>query len=394
MRNLFAQLVRRGQPLPRRAQSGLPGRAKSRLRARHRVAGGVILAVVLLLVAGCGMPGTIPTGGRLPPVPAASAAVRLPPVRFPQDEGPHHDLTEWWYYTGHLTAPDGHHYGFEEVFFQALRGDLAPVYAAHFALTDVTRGQFHFAQRQQVEPDVFVRNSSRQGFDLAVGDWTMRGLAGHDELAAAMPDYAIHLTLTATKAPVLHGGDGLISYGAAGFSYYYSRTRMAVVGEVTDHGRPMPVTGVAWMDHQWGNFISLLGGGWDWFSIQLNDDTEYMIYFIRSANHQVLSTYATRVAPNGSAQVLPASVLAVRATGSWTSPHTGAVYPSGWTVAIPSERLALTLTPEVRDQELLTAASTGVDYWEGATWISGSLAGAPVSGEGYVELTGYAPAGG
>jgi predicted secreted hydrolase len=356
-------------------------------RWQRRIAGALL---ALVLVAGCGMPGTIPTGGHLPPVPTTSIAVRLPLVRFPQDEGPHHDLTEWWYYTGHLTTPDGHHYGFEEVFFQALRDDLPPVYAAHFAITDVTRGQFHFAQRQQVEPDVFVRNRSGSGFDLAVGDWRMEGGGGHDRLVASMPDYAIQLALTATKPPVLHGDDGLISYGSAGFSYYYSRTRMMVAGWIIDHGRSLPVTGVAWMDHQWGNFISLLGGGWDWLSIQLDNNTEYMIYFIRSASHQILSTYATRVGPDGRAQVLAAGSFQVRATGIWISPHTGAVYPSGWVVAIPGEALTLTLTPEVRDQELLTAASTGVSYWEGATWVSGELAGVSVRGEAYVELTGYA----
>jgi predicted secreted hydrolase len=369
-------------------------RDRERSRWWGRGIGGAILAVALLaLVAGCGMPGTIPTGGHLPPVPVARAAAPLPPIRFPQDEGPHHDLTEWWYYTGHLTTPDDHHYGFEEVFFQGLRGDLPPVYAAHFAVTDVTRGQFHFAQRQQVEPDVFLRNRSGQGFNLAVGDWTMQGIEGHDQLAASMPNYAISLTLAATKPPVLQGNDGLISYGSAGFSYYYSRTRMAVTGRITDHGSTIPVTGVAWMDHQWGNFISLLGGGWDWFSIQLSNDTEYMIYDIRGATRQPVSTYATRVAPDGNAQVLAAGSFQVRATGTWTSPHSGAIYPSGWVVTIPDERLALTLTPEVRDQELLTAASTGVDYWEGATRVSGRLAGAPVAGESYVELTGYAPAG-
>ncbi|MGZ3665884.1 MAG: hypothetical protein ACXVDA_15550, partial [Ktedonobacterales bacterium] len=79
-------------------------------------AAGVLL--LALLVAACGMPGTISSGGRLPRVSSTPPTqAPLPPVRFPQDEAPHHDLTEWWYYTGHLHGTDaqGHArtYGFE-----------------------------------------------------------------------------------------------------------------------------------------------------------------------------------------------------------------------------------------------------------------------------------------
>ena len=100
-----------------------------------------------LVLASCGFPGIVTTAGQLPEVKSTPQAQPLPPVRFPQDEAAHRDLNEWWYYTGHMNAvtPDGkaHHYGFELVFFQALRSDLPPFYAAHFAISDVTRGKFH-----------------------------------------------------------------------------------------------------------------------------------------------------------------------------------------------------------------------------------------------------------
>ena len=52
--------------------------------------------------------------------------------------------------------------------------------------------------------------------------------------------------------------------------------------------------------------------------------------------------------------------------------------------------LNVTVTPEVADQELNTLASTGVIYWEGANSVVGTLAGRPIAGRSYVELTGYA----
>src|SRR5207237_3098244 len=141
----------------------------------------------------------------------------------------HRDLTEWWYYTGHLNAvtPDGqtHRYGFELVFFQALRSDYPPLYAAHFAISDLARGQFHYAQRSLMEPAAVIPNgTSTAGFHVSINDWSARGLNGHDDLQASMGDYAIALDLNALKPPTLHNGNGLITYGLGGFSYYYSRT--------------------------------------------------------------------------------------------------------------------------------------------------------------------------
>ncbi|HLZ21610.1 MAG TPA: lipocalin family protein [Ktedonobacterales bacterium] len=354
-----------------------------------------VVGALALLFAGCGLPGTIATTGHLPAVSASPTVAPLPPVRFPQDEAPHHDLMEWWYYTGHLHGTDaqGHArtYGFELVFFQTLRGQFSPFYAAHFAVSDITHGQFHYDQRAGLEPaSVIPPAGSTQGFNVSLGGWSARGLGGHDTLAATMPGYAIDLRLTGAKPAALHNGDGLISYGPAGFSYYYSRPLMRVSGTITDGGLPISVTGQAWMDHQWGNFVSLAGSGWDWYSLQLANNTEYMLYIIRDTQRRPIAVFGTAVAPDGTARAIHAADISIRALGSWTSPHTGGIYPSGWQVTLASEQVMLQIMPLLRDQELVTAASTGVAYWEGAVSITGDASGAPVAGEGYVELTGYA----
>jgi predicted secreted hydrolase len=352
--------------------------------------------LVLLIMAGCGLPGTIPSGGHLEQVNPTPTPESLPPIQFPQDEAPHHDLTEWWYYTGHAQGVDAngkmHDYGFELTFFQTLRGALSPYYAAHFAVSDISAGAFHFDQRAGFEPaSVIPAPGSHAGFNLALGGWSMRGLGGTDHLFAVMSAYAISFQLVAAKPVVLHGSNGLITYGPAGFSYYYSRTRMLLSGELTDHGRTLQVSGQAWMDHQWGNFISLLGSGWDWYSIQLDNNTEYMLYIIRDSQKAPVAAVGTYVASNGSFSQIGADDIAIHTHSTWTSPHTGAVYPSGWTVDIGGQHLSLTLAPELLDQELVTSASTGNAYWEGAVRIQGSLGSGQVGGVGYVELTGYAP---
>jgi predicted secreted hydrolase len=361
----------------------------------HRGLAIAFLGGMAALLVGCGMPGMVPPGKALaPPSPTATAAP-LPLIRFPQDDAPHKNLTEWWYYTGHIAGIDNagqqHAYGFELTFFQILHDGItsvnAPLYIGHYAISDLTRGVFLYDQRLQVETNTVLPNgTSMTGFDLAIADWTMRGLDGHDTLAAAMTNYAIGLTLQSDKPPAQHGANGIIQLGILGFSYYYSRTHMDVTGAITDHGMVIPVTGLAWMDHQWGDFIATGGGGWDWFNVQINNDTEYMIYFLRDTTGTIIQAVGTEIDPRGKTTDLTGAQITHTATGHWQSPATAFDYPSGWSLTLPTG--TLTITPELRDQELVTIQTTGNVYWEGACQISGTINGHSIIGQGYTELTG------
>ena len=296
-------------------------------------------------------------------------------------------LTEWWYYTGHLFTADGARYGFEYVIFQAERGAFPPYYAAHFAVTDNAGQRFVYDQR--AGPD--ARRDTEAGFSLDLDGWTMAGALGHDRLVADMAGFAIDLDLTAAKPPALHDGDGYVSFGPAGGSYYYSRTRVDVSGTLVVDGDPRSVTGEAWMDHQWGNFIQVGGGGWDWFSVQLDTGWDMTISLVRGLDGSLSAEYGTIVDPAGVAHHLAAEDIDVRVVETWTSPRSGAVYPAGWQIDLPTHDWSILLTPSLADQELQTQATTGVIYWEGEVVVKGVVAGKPALGLGYVELTGYAP---
>ncbi|MBI2939811.1 MAG: hypothetical protein HYY04_05175 [Chloroflexi bacterium] len=386
----------------------------------------LVIALALLLGA-CG-----PRAGLAPrsvPVPTAPPALRPAPasIVFPRDDAPHDNLTEWWYYTGHLTTATGDRYGFEFVIFQSIRGRSPVVYVAHFAITDHQARRFAYDQRTVLgspgRPASPPHSLSRavgegggaplpwatgptqerraqgvrpapphtEGFDLALDGWTMRGANGHDALVASLPGYALDLRLTATKPPALHGGLGWISFGPAGDSYYYSRTRLDVQGSIRVGDARVPVTGLAWMDHQWGDFLSV-GGGWDWYSVHLDDGSELTLSVVRDDTGREVLAFGTVVDASGRAEHLRAREFEATATGSWESPHTGARYPSGWALRIDRLRLNLTLAPVLLDQELDTRATTRVAYWEGEVDVRGQRDGRPVAGHGYVELTGYATA--
>jgi predicted secreted hydrolase len=309
------------------------------------------------------------------------------PVTFPRDDGPHDTNVEWWYFTGHLFTEEGERYGFEYVTFRTRDGNLEG-YVSHFAITDNPRRQFHYDQRLRgavgVAGDAAV-------LDLDLDGWTMRGGGGQFALAADMPGYAMRLDVETTKPAALHDGDGYIDYGNGTASYYYSWTRMAVTG-VLDLGQGWtPVSGEAWMDHQWGDFETYQEGGWDWFAVQLEDGTDVMLYLIRDADGDTLRVDGSIVSRGGELTVLGEGDFVISVDGEWTSPETGTTYPSGWTITVPDHELAMTVTPSLPDQELDTRTTTGVIYWEGEAVVAATLRGRLVAGYGYVELTGYAP---
>ncbi|MFL5643411.1 MAG: lipocalin family protein [Chloroflexota bacterium] len=342
----------------------------------------------------------------LPPTtPAPSHPADPLPVVLPGDDGPHDRLTEWWYYTGHLRAEDGSRYGFEYVIFRAERGRFPVSWVSHLAVTDEGGDRFVFGQRLEVGRQV-DRSSPGAGFDLSMSGtdpaspaavetapWTMTGSDGRDHLTAVDPrGFGVDLAVTATKPPALHDDDGWIDFGPAGGSYYYSRTAMAASGSLTLDGRPVKVEGTAWFDHQWGDFISVGGGGWDWFAVNLADGTDLTLSLVREADGSYPLVYGTVVDANGNVRHLDRDAFSVQVTDRWTSPATGADYPAGWTVRIPGDDLTIDLKPTVAAQELDTRATTGVIYWEGSQVVRARRGGVALGGEGYVELTGYAGA--
>jgi predicted secreted hydrolase len=367
----------------------------------------IVLVVIAALLAGCG-------GGPIlanPPAqrPVATIAPRPSPlvvddpvpVVFPRDDAPHDRMTEWWYYTGHLSdAEDDSEWGFEYVIFRAERGRFPVTWASHLAITNETGARFTYAQRSEIGPQ--VDRSSDSGFDFALGGgetpWEMRGDGGVHHLTARSDapettgdagSISLDVELRSGAAPVLHDTDGWIDFGPAGGSYYYSRTRMPLVGTIEVDGREARGGGFAWFDHQWGDFIAVGGGGWDWFAVNLDDGTDLTLSLVRDRDGSYPLVYGTLVEVDGTVRHLPREAFSVEVTGRWLSPRTGVDYPAGWRLELPGEGLVIALTPTVAQQELDTRATTGVVYWEGSQVVKGTRGGQPLGGKAYVELTGY-----
>ena len=390
----------------------VPGRLR-----RMPVIGTALLVLATPLLVAC-------TAGPIlanPPAPRPTTAAETPlpsrspdpiPIEFPRDDAPHDRLTEWWYYTGHLRGDDGSSYGFEFVIFRAERGGFPVSWASHFAITDEGRGTFHYAQRAAfgAQVDVAVGADRARGFALSIPNptggspWQMAGAEGVDPLSVVLDrdealaagldgETTLELDVRSTRPPALHNDVGWIDFGAGGSSYYYSRTSMEAAGKLTIGGRTLDVTGSAWFDHQWGDFIAVGGGGWDWFAVNLDDGTDLTLSLVRDADGTYPLVYGTLVDGVGQSRHLPREAFTVEVTDRWTSPSTAADYPAGWRIEIPSEDLVIDLAPTVAAQELDTRATTGVVYWEGSQVVQARRGELTLGGEAYVELTGYGPAG-
>jgi predicted secreted hydrolase len=327
--------------------------------------------------------------------------------QFPRDHGAHEEFRiEWWYFTGHLFTRGGGRYGFEVTFFRvgvttpAARVEpkspwrLDDLALAHFAITDLADGTFHYYEKMN-RSSPFTAGARTGSLRVFNEGWSATMEAdGSIVLRAQSPEYAIDLRLRSRKPPVIHGEDGVSVKGRSPghASHYYSLTRLEVEGTIRDGKQSLQCEGLAWMDHEFGS--ALLGEdqeGWDWFSIQLDDDTELMLYQIRTTTGEPDATSSgSFITESGDVIHLRNQDFSILPVDRWTSPRSGATYPMGWRIEVPSLGVRLDVRETLRDQELITDRSTGVTYWEGAVDVSGRSGANAVRGRGYVEMTGYA----
>lgn len=318
---------------------------------------------------------------------------------FPRDHGSHPDYrTEWWYYTGHLRTESGKRYGFEVTFFRAgitadapkaTNWDLQHVMPAHFAITDVAAKDFRYYEKlNRASP--FTAASAEGRLDVFNEGWSARtNPDGSWRLIAREKDDAIDLTLRTRKPPAVHGENGVsVKAPVAGFaSHYYSMTRLEATGTVNGQR----ATGQAWMDHEFGSSaLRENQQGWDWFSIQLDNDAELMLYVIRRNDGSPdVTSSGSLITSEGEVIHLRREQMRITNLARWKSPKSGATYPVRWRVEVPPFNIALDVRPVMDAQELITEGSTRVTYWEGACDVTGTFGGNAVRGDAYVEMTGY-----
>jgi predicted secreted hydrolase len=304
---------------------------------------------------------------------------------FPRDHFDHPDYrTEWWYYTGNVETADHGRYGFELVFFrQGQRRSPNPsnesvwriddLYLAHAAVTDVNGKRFKYEERlNRAGPDIAGVNFDTR--HIWNGNWSVQFAGDYQTLNVVAQDFQFSLKLLAVKPAIINGVNGVSqkAEGRGKASYYISFPRLSVMGTINQ----VPVRGTAWMDHEWFTHQLDAGqAGWDWFSVQLDNNTELMLYQLRRKDGTI-DPYSsgTYIDAMGKAHHLAFGDFHLTPLEKWTR------YPVHWRIEVPSLKVQLDCLAVMDAQEL----KGGTNYWEGAVNYSGS-----VRGVGYLEMTGY-----
>lgn len=342
---------------------------------------------------------------------------------FPQDHWARDGYkTEWWYFTGHLAAESGERYGYQFTFFRVglLSGkpevasawgakDLIMGHAAVSILPTTERGQKSKSGSGAAHrfSEVVYRTVPMLGgfgaFPDSVIAWSLApaGTEGKWELTwngeafdftAKDARFAFSLRTKPIKPMIYQGLNGYSrkGEGASAASQYYSFTRLATEGTFEVDGRAQQVTGQSWMDKEFSTDSMASGqAGWDWYSLQLNDDRDLMLYVLRDEKGRVDYARGTLVEADATVSYLDRDAFEISVTGDWTSPS-GDSYPDEWRIRVAGASLDLIVRSQLPDQENRSKLIPTLRYWEGAVEVT-NPSGATV-GVGFVEMTGYGSA--
>jgi len=326
---------------------------------------------------------------------------------FPRDHAAHPDFKiEWWYYTGNVTAADGRRFGYQVTFFR-VGIDFTPanpskwavrdLYMTHLAVSDAKGQRYRYAEKL-TRGGPGLAGAKTDTYYTWNDDWSAGLQGAQHRIRATSAQAGVEFVLDEGKPPAINGINGINQKGAreGNASHYYSLTRMPTKGTLTIDGERFEVSGQSWMDHEFStSFLEPEQRGWDWFSIQLSDNRELMLYRMRRADgsHDPRSSGTLIDAAGRTTHLTNADFTLTPGRSTFKSKN-GAVYPTEWKVSVPTHRIDLTVTTPLNDQELALVESTGIAYWEGMIDVTGSQAVGPsgsqvLTGSGYLEMTGY-----
>jgi predicted secreted hydrolase len=313
-------------------------------------------------------------------------------LSFPADEGRHEEEPiEWWYTSGHLTGTQtGNQYSFMVSYF------YYPLYGYDgfriLNLSNENTGQFYnntspFVLNQlgtdSLNIDANVYPGIQENWNNKV-DGSGRMIPFEYVLSAASQDASLNLNFVTMKRPLILADSGLFYQGSASYTYYYSFTKNEVSGEISFEGVTEPVSGTAWIDRQFGTFNPLTEEDYEWFCIQLSNEMDINLWNVFSRQREI---------PEGSAYRLLAAYVdentqittddfEIERLAYHFMPDSARCYAQQWRLTSTAPDLDLVITTLHQNNEV----DLPFRFFEGATYVTGSAGGLPVTGKGFAEL--------
>ena len=304
---------------------------------------------------------------------------------------------EWWYYNGHLSS-QGRRYSVHIAFFRfasdgfkiariiplTLLGNN--VAFAHCSVTDHQTGTVYFSQRRG-----FRNHEASNAFlDVRIDDWSIDAIDHMHRVQTKSPNFELALSFRPLKPLVIHAR-GWEPWDHDHSSVHCSISRMQVVGDLRTDDSCEQVSGMGWMDREFGNIgPNRSVQGWDWMSIQLSDGHDLMLYSVIQRDG-TRCLRATQVDEDGNSCPLHPGTISLKATQFWTSRVTSIKYPVAWFIRTEDGTINLRLELELDANEFDTRGSTATFYAESPAKVTGTHRGVAVTGQAFLESVGEHP---
>jgi predicted secreted hydrolase len=336
----------------------------------------------------------------------ANVAKRL---AFPEEHRGHTDAQwEWWYFNGHLETASGRKFDYFWSFFKVIMDDdtflgipvryvTKPFYVPFFfggtSLFDHEKKKYLFGVRSTL-PFFWMANYSKEDMDLRLLDYTARREEDDTfRVRSSVRRNKLDLQLTPVRPPILYGykGNGVLDFPEARHNYY-SLPRLETTGTIKTGRKLETVTGISWMDHQYGFIYSEEFRGWEWMCAHLDNGVDLMFAHVRLFDGEVLpqSTGAVMY-PDGRAVLLGKEEFSLKPLRYWKSRLTRITYAVDWEMEVPGMGIRLVSHAHVDAQQMILWPMI---FWEGSNSISGVFEGEEVNGRGFLETFGdYNPFG-
>ena len=315
---------------------------------------------------------------------------------------------EWWCFNGHLETASGRKFDYFWSFFKVIMDDdtflgipvryfTKPFYVPFFfggaSLFDHQKKKHVFGVRSTL-PFFWMANYSKEDMDLRLLDYTARREEDDTfRVRSSVRRNKVNLQLTPVRPPILYGykGNGVLDFPEARHNYY-SLPRLETTGTIKTGRKLETVTGISWMDHQYGFIHNEEFKGWDWMCAHLDNGVDLMFAHVRLFDGEVLrqSTGAVMY-PDGRTVHLRKEEFILKPLRYWKSRFTRITYAIDWEMEVPGMGIRLISRAHVDAQQMILWPMI---FWEGSNSISGVFEGEEVNGQGFLETFGdYNPFG-
>ncbi len=291
-------------------------------------------------------------------------------------------VIEWWYFTGFLNE----RFGFEVTFFKVnvppknfiFINPSVNTCISHFAITDIQEEKFSYSER--IKQSILMWE--KKELLLRNGAWILESDGSIYHIYVVSKEISLDLYMKPTSNMVLHGDEGLIKLGNAGYSYYYTIPSMETEGYIKRGGKLFKVSGETWHDHQWGNFK--VEPAWDWFSIRLKDKTYLMAFNLWDTKRKKLVIQYASFVEKGLIKKFSKFAFKVLDEEFLLGKKR---YPEIWELSIGKENIDFIIETMAKNQEVNSIITP--DYYEGICKVKGKIKEKEIEGIAYVEITGY-----